>query len=67
MSLVYTAPPAVGESSSSAIGSTKRNSLYLGGKADAKSRSKLDSWGVTHILNVTPEKDVGIQNGFFFC
>lgn len=42
---------------------TKRHGLYLGGKADAKNRAKLESWGVTHILNVTPEKDVGVKSG----
>ena len=41
--------------------SRKRHGLYLGSKGDAKSRSKLDAWGVTHILNVTPEKEAGIK------
>jgi len=41
--------------------SSKRHGVYLGGKAEAKSRSKLEQMGITHILNVTPEKDSSIQ------
>ena len=41
--------------------SQKRHGLYLGSKGDAKSRSKLEAWGVTHILNMTPEKEAGIK------
>ena len=41
--------------------SRKRHGLYLGSKGDAKSRSKLEAWGVTHILNMTPEKEAGIK------
>lgn len=51
MSLIYTAPPAGGTS----------HGLYIGGKKEAKSRSTLQRWGITHILNVTPEKDSSIQ------
>lgn len=50
MSLVY----------SETIGG-QRHGIYLGGKADAKSRDKLQRWGVTHILNVTPPKEGSIQ------
>jgi hypothetical protein len=39
----------------------KRHGLYLGAKSDAKSRHKLEQWGITHILNVTPPKEGGIQ------
>ena len=35
--------------------------LYIGGKSDAKNRDKLEQRGITHILNVTPTKDSGIQ------
>ena len=52
MSLVYTAPSQA---------STRRNGIYIGGKTDAKSRSKLEQWGVTHILNMTPQKDSSVQ------
>lgn len=45
------------------LNSSKRHSVYLGGKAEAKSRSKLEQMGITHVLNVTPEKDSSIQAG----
>ena len=51
MSLIYTPPLSGG----------RRKGLYLGGQKDAKSREKLNKWGVTHILNVTTEKDSGVQ------
>ena len=54
MSLIYTAPAA-------SAGVSSRNGLYIGGKKEAKSRSTLERWGITHILNVTPEKDSSIQ------
>ena len=57
MSLIYTAPAASAGVSSPASG----NGLYIGGKKEAKSRSTLERWGITHILNVTPEKDSSIQ------
>ena len=60
MSLIYTAP-ARNDGIVTGKGTTRRNSVYLGGKVDAKSRSKLENWGVTHILNVTPEKEAGIK------
>jgi hypothetical protein len=53
MSLIYQAPAF--------SGGGPRPGLYLGGKADAKDRDKLDRWNVTHILNVTPPKQAGIQ------
>jgi len=39
----------------------KRNRLYIGGKADAKDRNKLQQWGVTHVLNVTPSKEGSVH------
>jgi hypothetical protein len=39
----------------------RRHGLYLGGKSDAKSWETLERWGITHILNVTPPKEGGIQ------
>jgi hypothetical protein len=53
MSLIYQAPAF--------SGGGPRPGLYLGGKADAKDRDKLDRFNVTHILNVTPPKQAGIQ------
>jgi hypothetical protein len=54
MSLIYQAP-AFG-------GGGPRSGIYLGGKADAKDKDKLmNQWNVTHILNVTPPKQAGIQ------
>jgi protein-tyrosine phosphatase len=50
MSLIYTHP-------------TSRNSLYLGGKDDAKSLSKLQQRNVRRVLNVTPAKEAGITAG----
>jgi hypothetical protein len=57
MSLIYQAPAF--------SGGGPRPGLYLGGKADAKDRDKLDRWNVTHILNVTPPKQAGIQVNTF--
>ena len=54
MSLIYTAPSAPGSG-------MKEHGLYIGGKKDAKSRSSLDRWGVSHVLNVTTEKDSSVQ------
>lgn len=59
MSLVYTAPRETVPTGAAG----RPHGLYLGGKADAKSRSKLEGWGVTHVLNVTPEKEAGVQSG----
>jgi hypothetical protein len=62
MSLIYTAP--IAQSQKSAFASTslkRRNSIYIGGKADAKSRAKLEQWRVSHILNMTPQKDSSVQ------
>jgi hypothetical protein len=39
----------------------KRNSLYVGGRSDAKDREKLRRWGVSHVLNVTAAKDAGVK------
>eukprot|EP00804_Cyclotella_cryptica_P030829 CCRYP_015066-RA/>CCRYP_015066-RA protein AED:0.22 eAED:0.64 QI:0/0/0/1/0.5/0.33/3/0/304 len=50
MSLIYTHP-------------TSRNNLYLGGKDDAKSLSKLQQRNVRRVLNVTPAKVAGITAG----
>ena len=52
MSLIYTVPAASGQ---------PRNSIYIGGKNDAKSLDRLGRWGISHILNVTPTKDTSIQ------
>ncbi|CAJ1935705.1 unnamed protein product [Cylindrotheca closterium] len=41
----------------------KRNSLYIGGRSDAKSLEKLERYGISHILNVTPGKEASIQAG----
>ena len=35
--------------------------IYIGGKDDAKNKTALKQHGVTHILNMTPEKDSSIQ------
>ena len=53
MSLVCTA--------NAATPGARRHSLYIGGKDQAKSLPKLEQWGISHILNVTPTKDSGIQ------
>jgi hypothetical protein len=53
MSLIHQAPAF--------SGGGPRPGLYLGGKVDAKDRDKLNRWNVTHILNVTPPKQAGIQ------
>jgi hypothetical protein len=42
----------------------RRPGLYLGGKADAKDRDKLERWQVKHILNMTPPKEACIQVSF---
>lgn len=41
----------------------QRPGLYLGGKSDAKNKERLLARNVTHILNVTPAKEVSIQAG----
>ena len=41
----------------------KRPGIYLGGKADAKNKDKLQDRSVTHILNLTPTKEASIQAG----
>jgi len=43
----------------------RKHGLYLGGKTDAKSREKLERWGVTHVLNVTPPKEGSIQGSTY--
>jgi len=53
MSLVYSAPRIPG--------ATRSNCLYLGGKAEAKDEKLLRKLGITHILNVTPEKEVNVK------
>ena len=50
MSLIYTQ-------------TTTRNNLYLGGKEDAKSLTKLQQRNVRRILNITPAKEAGITAG----
>lgn len=44
----------------------RRNSIYIGGRADAKSLEKLQRWGISRILNVTPTKEASIQVGYLF-
>ena len=56
MSLIFTSPAQKAPSVSK-----RRYSIYLGGKNDAKSKAKLEAWGITHILNMTPEKEAGIK------
>lgn len=53
MSLIYTVPANVTGGG--------RHSLYIGGKVDAKNQQKLQQWGISHILNVTPTKEASIQ------
>jgi hypothetical protein len=53
MSLVFTA--------NAATAGARRHSVYIGGKDHAKSLPKLEQWGISHILNVTPTKVSGIQ------
>ena len=55
MSLIYTVPGV----SSSGL----RNSIYIGGRSDAKSLEKLQKWRISRILNVTPTKEASIQVG----
>lgn len=52
MSLIYQCKDLVGG---------KRPGLYIGGKKDAKNLDKLRQWNITHILNMTPEKDVNVK------
>jgi hypothetical protein len=52
MSLIHQAPVVV---------QGRRPGLYLGGKADAKDRDKLERYNVTHILNMTTSKEVNIK------
>ena len=59
MSLIYTAPSNSSSHGGSSVG--KRNSLYVGGRSDAKDRDKLRRWGVSHVLNVTAAKDAGVK------
>jgi len=58
MSLIYN-PPSSNKSLTQ--GGKRRHGLYIGGQKDAKNREKLNKWGITHILNVTPEKEGGVQ------
>lgn len=60
MSLVYTAP-AAGNTASSGGGNSRRNSVYIGGKKEAKSLEMLQQRGISRILNVTPAKETSIQ------
>ena len=58
MGLIYTCS-ASGLSTSDG----RRHGVYLGGKKEAKSLEKLQQWNISHILNVTPTKEVSIQAG----
>ncbi|GMH53613.1 hypothetical protein TrRE_jg9211 [Triparma retinervis] len=42
---------------------TSGNCIFIGGKADAKSIQTIKENGITHILNVTPTKDSGLEGG----
>lgn len=44
----------------SLIYSTQGHRLYVGGKKDAKNLQRLREWQITHILNVTPAKEVSV-------
>lgn len=57
MSLVYTVPATT----TAAAAGKSRNSVYIGGRAEAKSLEKLQRWGISRILNVTPAKETSIQ------
>lgn len=54
---------AATKSSAAAVNPRRRRSgLYLGSKDDAKDSTKLEkAWNVTHILNMTPAKEVNVQ------
>lgn len=65
MSLIYQPPVVVSASStpSSQPKASPRPGLYVGGKADAKDFTKLKQRNITHILNMTPAKETGIEAG----
>jgi hypothetical protein len=52
MSLVYR---------SDAASKGRRNSIFIGGKVDAKNKEWLRQSGIDYILNVTPPKEAGIK------
>ena len=58
MGLIYTC-----SASGRSTGDGRRHGVYLGGKKEAKSLEKLQQWNISHILNVTPTKEVSIQAG----
>ena len=59
MSLIYQ-PPVEASSKKSTV---PRPGLYVGGKVDAKDFTKLKQRNITHILNLTPAKETGIEAG----
>ena len=62
MSLIYQAAASNTNASTRHQSNTRtRPGLYLGGKVHAKNLDKLKRWNVTHILNLTPMKQSGIQ------
>jgi protein-tyrosine phosphatase len=65
MSLVYQPPLSQPQKANTNASPKKlaRPGLYVGGKADAKDLDKLIQRNITHILNVTPAKETGIEAG----
>jgi hypothetical protein len=69
MSLVYQTPAVTSASTATEKNKShrrpppRRHGLYVGGSADAKDLTKLQRWNVSHILNMTPTKDSGLQVG----
>jgi hypothetical protein len=55
MSLIHSAPRIQG--------SSRPHCVYLGSKAEAKNEKLLRKSGITHILNVTPTKEVNVKVG----
>jgi hypothetical protein len=39
----------------------RRNGIYVGGRDDAKDLTRLKTRSITHVLNLTPPKDVNVQ------
>jgi protein-tyrosine phosphatase len=58
MSLIYQCPISQPQKTKH-----PRPGLYVGGKADAKDYDKLLQRKITHILNMTPAKETGIEAG----
>jgi hypothetical protein len=39
----------------------RRHGIYVGGREDAKDLARLKTRSITHVLNLTPPKDVNVQ------